>query len=502
MKYLKIFDAFNDPIIYNIENKHPFSELYKDDILTHFIDKVDSGDIKIEFYDENKVTNSLWSSWRTKFMSIHNLYNRDNINPDADSIIMSMELKHPYMVRNYSFDYENYAKQILIQYFKRFYNHWNINIFFGLKTIINSGKYFCEVIIIIQDNLHDFRYKQVLRPGEKVRESKESEDIEEVEDYFLELSDHKDDELPIKVEVTRHLVNKSDSGQGRRKLRDLSVKKRIPGYKICIFYDIYDQVYVEKTISVALKRMDPYYDVYYNQISKFGNGYNSKEIPVHGTNRVAYVSDPIWKQTITVAPKNINESSNNESNLIIVDVQPAFKKFFTDNYVQKLKEYAQKYTYVYQIWDNHYQGTNVDKDYLYDKKPDIPNADLYNFGEQDLIEKRYQYDVDVDFYKKILDKETYKDVKYKEDKGLLRRGNYFPTTEGTIIVYIGNRHVWYHTPKKLYELFVKLKGSEVTMVGGSFLECYTDIETTAKSLGVSIKQNHNYIYTATYCPIK
>lgn len=198
------------------------------------------------------------------------------------------------------------------------------------------------------------------------------------------------------------------------------------------------------------------------------------------------------------------ENYNNETTLIIVDVQKSFSKFFTQLYVKKLNDYAKSFTNVYQIWDNHIEGKNVDKDYLYDDDPDMSvNGDLYTFPNQrDLIEKRYNYDVDADFYKKILDKNTYQTVKQNEDKGLLRRGNMFNTTEGTVIVYIGNNHVWYHVPKKLYDLFLKLKGKEITMVGGSDQECFLDIETTAKSMGVIVKRDFGYIYSATNCPIK
>jgi len=92
--------------------------------------------------------------------------------------------------------------------------------------------------------------------------------------------------------------------------------------------------------------------------------------------------------------------------LIVVDVQKSFRKFFTEMYLNELKKYCQNFSKVYQLWDNHVDGKNVDKDYLFDETPDIPvHSDLYNFPNQkDIIEKRYNYDVDVDFYKKILDK--------------------------------------------------------------------------------------------------
>lgn len=202
--------------------------------------------------------------------------------------------------------------------------------------------------------------------------------------------------------------------------------------------------------------------------------------------------------------KTYEEVNNNGSILIIVDVQKSFYKFFTDNYLKQLNEYCKNFETVYQIFDNHVEGKNVDTDYLYDKNPDKPNNnDLYVFNNQkDIIEKRYNYNVDADFYKKILSPDIYQDVKNKESKGVLRRGNYFLTNEGTIIVYIGNKHVWYHCPKKLYDLFLKLRNKEVIMVGGSDQECFLDVETTAKALGVSIRRNFDYIYSATNCPIK
>jgi hypothetical protein len=198
------------------------------------------------------------------------------------------------------------------------------------------------------------------------------------------------------------------------------------------------------------------------------------------------------------------ENYTEDKILIIIDVQRSFKKFFTDNYLNELNKYCNEFTKVYQVWDNHVDGKNVDKDYLYDSEPDAPNNnDLYKFPNQvDLIEKRYNYDVDADFYKKILSKEVYIDIKEKEKNNLLKRGNIFETTEGTLLVYIGNHHKWYHIPKKLQEIFSYLKGKEVTMVGGSDSECFLDVETAAKSLGVKVKRDFKFIYSANNCPIK
>jgi hypothetical protein len=196
------------------------------------------------------------------------------------------------------------------------------------------------------------------------------------------------------------------------------------------------------------------------------------------------------------------ESYNNET-LIIVDVQKSFKKFFSEMYLNELKKYCNNFQNVYQIFDNHVDGKNVDKDYLYDDRPEIPiHDDLYHFPNQkDLIEKRYNYKVDVDFYKKILDKKVYQEISDKEDRKELKKGDIFPTKEGTIITYINNNHVWFHVPKKLYDLLESLKDKEVTIVGGADSECLEDVVTTAETLGVKIKRDYKFIYTANSCPI-
>ena len=107
----------------------------------------------------------------------------------------------------------------------------------------------------------------------------------------------------------------------------------------------------------------------------------------------------------------------------------------------------------------------------------------------------------MDFYKKILDKEVYDEISKKEDEKSLKKGDIFNTKEGTIITFINNNHVWFHCPVKLYELLKSLEGKEVTIVGGADSECLEDVVTTAESLGVKIKRDYKYIYTASSCPI-
>ncbi len=196
--------------------------------------------------------------------------------------------------------------------------------------------------------------------------------------------------------------------------------------------------------------------------------------------------------------------SHRYDTLIIVDVQKSYRKYFSEMYLNELKKYCKNFQNVYQIFDNHVDGKNVDKDYLYDEDPEVPiHKDLYYFpGQKDIIEKRYNYDVDANFYKKILDKEVYQDISDKEERKELKKGDIFPTKQGTYIVFVGNNHKWHHLSKKLHDLLLSLRNKTVTIVGGADSECLEDIYTAALSLGVEIKRDWKFIYTATSCPIQ
>ena len=63
--------------------------------------------------------------------------------------------------------------------------------------------------------------------------------------------------------------------------------------------------------------------------------------------------------------------SYNEDTLIVVDVQKSFKKFFSEMYLNELKKYCRNFNKVYQIWDNHSDGRNIDKDYLDSLKKEL-----------------------------------------------------------------------------------------------------------------------------------
>lgn len=226
--------------------------------------------------------------------------------------------------------------------------------------------------------------------------------------------------------------------------------------------------------------------------------YYCKDLPEHIDGKLTF---RLLKNGYEI-DESLNEVNSTNSNLLIVDVQKSFKKYFTSIYVDQLMKYCKQFTNVYQVWDNHVDGKNPDVDYLYDDNPDIPvNPDLYNWPNQrDIIEKRYNYNVSIDFFKKILDKQTYQNIKSLESQKRLKVGNKFQTTEGTHIFFVGNNHKWVHLPKKLYNLLNKLKGQELIVVGGSDLECLHDIFVAAESIGVKVKRDHRYIWSASNCP--
>ena len=118
-----------------------------------------------------------------------------------------------------------------------------------------------------------------------------------------------------------------------------------------------------------------------------------------------------------------------------------------------------------------------------------------------MIEKRYRYDVDVEFFKEKMSKDQYIKLKSLEDSKKLKIGDHFKTDSGIILVFIGNNHKWFECPVKLYNLLSELSGEEVTIVGGADSECLQDIFVTAESLGVRIKRDWKYIYSATHCGI-
>lgn len=176
--------------------------------------------------------------------------------------------------------------------------------------------------------------------------------------------------------------------------------------------------------------------------------------------------------------------------LIIVDVQSNFKKYFpTDpnGFLKKLDAYCEEFPTVYQIWDSN-SGS----------KP------TYKFKNQkDLIEKKYGVKKFYSKYKGgfdewiyyIFDDKTMEQFQSKKSK--FKEGDAFKIkNKNEFLIYIGNNHKWFYVNEELVDLFQKLKGKKVILVGGADSECLEDVYIALQSFGVNPIKNHQYIYSA------
>jgi hypothetical protein len=188
---------------------------------------------------------------------------------------------------------------------------------------------------------------------------------------------------------------------------------------------------------------------------------------------------------------------NHDGILLIVDVQSNFKKFFPVNsggYLKKLDNYCEEFPSgqtdlkgVYQIWDSN-RGS----------KP------TYIFKNQrDLIEKKFGIKKFYSKYKGgfnewiyyIFDDKTLEQFFSKKNK--FNEGDAFKIkNKNEFLIYIGNNHKWFYVNEKLVDLFQKLRGKKVIVVGGADEECILDIYTALKYFNVAPVYNHQYIYSA------
>lgn len=196
---------------------------------------------------------------------------------------------------------------------------------------------------------------------------------------------------------------------------------------------------------------------------------------------------------MTLKEFSINENISiidHDGILIIVDVQSNFKKYFpTDpnGFLKKLDAYCEEFPTVYQIWDSN-SGS----------KP------TYKFKNQkDLIEKKYGVKKFYSKYKGgfdewiyyIFDDKTMEQFQSKKSK--FKEGDAFKIkNKNEFLIYIGNNHKWFYVNEELVDLFQKLKGKKVILVGGADSECLEDVYIALQSFGVNPIKNHQYIYSA------
>lgn len=170
------------------------------------------------------------------------------------------------------------------------------------------------------------------------------------------------------------------------------------------------------------------------------------------------------------------------ADLLIVDVQPAFSKYFNDKYLEELNKYCYQFGRVFHIWDS------------------TKNTDIYRWPLESItLEKRYGgqlLDSELDnFFSPdvaVNAKTTWTDKK---------PGWYNETVNGDAWMFIGHRHQWFYIPKDMLTWVKRLaKGDrELTLVGGADDECLYDIEIMLAAFGVKFTKEMLYVYSAKGC---
>lgn len=176
------------------------------------------------------------------------------------------------------------------------------------------------------------------------------------------------------------------------------------------------------------------------------------------------------------------------ADLIIVDVQSEFSKFFTKEYIRALFEYCKQFDRVYQVWDvtEAYKPT-----YTFPKQADAVSKE-YGFNFDKFDDGTYQLS---DIFLHGIEHQY---IEAKE-RGF-KQGDSFKTRNGNLLVYIGAKHKWFMCPPLLLQLFNKLRTRVVYMVGGADGECLTDVYVAAKACGVNVVFAKEYVYSAKSCP--
>ena len=188
----------------------------------------------------------------------------------------------------------------------------------------------------------------------------------------------------------------------------------------------------------------------------------------------------------TIQEYKIFEAKNklDGTDLLIVDVQENFSKFFNDIYLEELNKYCKKFKRVFQIYDT------IDSD-----KPS------YIFPNQVAIyDKMYGGELLIDDVEYYFTEPMWDEVKQKlEDVPDV--GDLFETIYNDYWVYIGGQHEWFNCSEELAKLFKNFKqqNRKIILVGGADNECLTDIYETMLAFGVDVELNNEFIYSFNGC---
>lgn len=180
----------------------------------------------------------------------------------------------------------------------------------------------------------------------------------------------------------------------------------------------------------------------------------------------------------------LNEAKNEFTDLIICDVQENFKKFFNNTYLIKLRDYAENFNRVFQIYDT----IDGELDYYFPNQIEAYEKEYGGYLEDDMVE-HYFYDDNV------------KQAIYNGLENGFSTYDKFEDKRGGYFIYIGHQHEWFYCEKELVEFCKSLKDREakVCLVGGAEGECIYDIYVTLGAFGVDVKYNPEFVYSFNGC---
>jgi len=179
--------------------------------------------------------------------------------------------------------------------------------------------------------------------------------------------------------------------------------------------------------------------------------------------------------------RKLFESNNNGTDLVIVDVQEGYKKFFGEAYLEALEKYCEDFNRVFQIYDT----------------KDIDYAD-YTFPNQVLsIQKKYGGKLSVEDVPYFFSTPMQDAILQKFEHGFYER-DLLETINGDYWVYIDGKHKWFFCSQELANLFKKFiaQSRKIILVGGAAEECLKDIFVTMKAFGVNVEYNLDLVYSA------
>lgn len=191
--------------------------------------------------------------------------------------------------------------------------------------------------------------------------------------------------------------------------------------------------------------------------------------------------------TINEFKQYIIESKKYTQDLIIVDVQKEFDKYFNNNYLNELNKYTNNFTRVFQIIDT----IDTDKNsYIFNNQTKVYHKEYGGELSEDMVEDYFLPNEVEDIKERLLNVNT---------------GDLFKTMYNEYFVYIGGQymggHEWFYCSNELAEFFNKLYTDkrQIILVGGAENECLYSIYIIMKAFNIDVEINKEFTYNVNGC---